>query len=406
MKRFLAISLAIVMLLALAACGAKQETPSASAEGEAAAPAEGKFILGVNVPLSGAQSDAGQQNLNAVQLAVKQFNAEGGFNGQQIELVIYDDEADPATSLANTVKLCTEDNVNAIIGSQMSSCMVGVLDTLTQYQIPCFTGGTSPSLTSQGCKYVFRSTINQDYVMVDVMKCLQSIGIKTAGIFTGEDEAQIASGDAFVESCKEIGIEIVGWEYGSDTDTDYTAQCARLIAANPDTIFYAGSAEAQTLIPKQLRQNGYNKMLWHKESVAQYTVDIIGEAADYIGFSWPMVQYTSVEDADVKVKDFLAAYEAEYGVLPTSNVAYRGYDAMLILKAGVEAAGTNEPAAIAAAIHTLDNIPACGGIMDFTNGTGEGYQSGQLFYVKGGKFVSFTDWYESGGYDEWASSVS
>ena len=397
MKKLCAIMFIVSFLFVLTACGGGEESGNGRNDG--------KFILGVNVPLSGAQSDPGQQNLNAVKLAVAQFNAEGGFNGEQIELVVYDDEADPATSLANTTRLITQDNVDAIIGSQMSSCMVGVLDTLTQYQIPCFTGGTSPSLTNAGCKYVFRSTINQDYTMVDVMEVFQMLGYTKVGLFTGEDEAQVASGDQFVASCEEIGIEVVGREYAPDADTDYTAQCARLIAAEPDAIFFAGSNDTQTLVVKQLRQNGYKKMLWNKETLGQYAIDICEEAADYVAFSWPSIMYTDANDASGLMKDFLVAYEAEYGILPTSNVAYRGYDAMLILKAGCEKAGTNESAKIAEAIHTISALEGTGGMMDFTNGTGEGYQKGQLYYVKDMKYHPFMEWYESGGYDEWLNTL-
>jgi ABC-type branched-subunit amino acid transport system substrate-binding protein len=92
-----------------------------------------------------------------------------------VELISYDDEANPATSLAAMTKLATTDNANAVIGSIMSSCMIGQLDTLTQYKLPTFTGGMSPTLTNKGCKYVFRSTINQDYVLTDIMNALKLI---------------------------------------------------------------------------------------------------------------------------------------------------------------------------------------------------------------------------------------
>lgn len=47
----------------------------------------------------------GVPNQEGVKLAIKEINANGGINGKQVEVVYYDDEGDPATSVTQATKM-------------------------------------------------------------------------------------------------------------------------------------------------------------------------------------------------------------------------------------------------------------------------------------------------------------
>jgi hypothetical protein len=51
--------------------------------------------IGFNVPLTGFAAADGTSALNGAELAVEQANATGGVNGENIVLVVYDDQASP-----------------------------------------------------------------------------------------------------------------------------------------------------------------------------------------------------------------------------------------------------------------------------------------------------------------------
>ena len=44
-------------------------------------------------------------------LALKEYNAKGGYKGQPVEAVIYDDETKPAKGVENVTRLITRDKV-------------------------------------------------------------------------------------------------------------------------------------------------------------------------------------------------------------------------------------------------------------------------------------------------------
>ena len=408
LSSFFAMVLVLCLALSLASCGGTSpaDIGAAGSGASGGTTTDGVFRLGFCSPLTGANGEAGTETLNSVKAYVERLNANGGLNGQQIELIIYDDEADPATSLSAMTKLCTSDNVNAIIGSIMSSCVIGAIDTIQQYGVPTITGGMSPTLTEQGCTYLFRDVINQDYPLAQLVDAVVASGVKKVAIFTLQDESQIVAGDRFEAAMKEHGIEVTAREYGNDTDTDYTAQCANLIASKPEAIFYKVTTPASPLFVKQIRDLGYAGPLWLGESFQLNGIQVAGAASDYVCFAWPMVTVESIEDAiNPVMEDFLTVYVDMFGSVPTTDCAYRAWDGMRILEEGCRIAGSNDRDAIADGIRQIKDFDLLGGKSDFTSGTGEGYQTAQLFYVKDGKYHDFTEWFESGGYDEWYASV-
>lgn len=105
--------------------------------------------------MSGTTASLGEYMTNGVTLAVEQKNAEGGIQGCQIELIIYDDEADPTKSTGLAQKVATEDNVIAAWATTNSSTALSDLPIFEQYKIPQMTNGTNVDITKQGSAYIF-----------------------------------------------------------------------------------------------------------------------------------------------------------------------------------------------------------------------------------------------------------
>ena len=70
--------------------------------------------IGVDLSLTGGTDDFGKGSRMGIELATNEFNAAGGYKGQKIELVIYDDETKPAKGVENITRLITRDRVCAV----------------------------------------------------------------------------------------------------------------------------------------------------------------------------------------------------------------------------------------------------------------------------------------------------
>ena len=388
-------SLLVLSLIFTAGCGS-----SSSGSGSGSGASSTPFIIGITQPLTGANAEAGTHALNAMKLCVKQINEAGGLNGQMLEIVSYDDESDPATCLSLMTKMATDSSIKAIGGSIISGCVLASLDTIAQYKIPTYCGGLSASLTASGNEYFWRSLINQDFIAVDIVKSIQDMGFKTIAIFGTQDEASMAAALNLRKSVEAMNIDVVAWEEGDAKDISYSAQCASIVASNPECVYMSAVTPMQPVFIKELRQSGYTGLVFSRESYAQNAIDIAGTDASYgIVFSWPNLTYVDLEECkDPFLYSFLEAYQKEYGALPVNDCAYRGYNSLLIMAEAARIAGVNEREAINEATGKISGLQILGGLCDFTDGQHEPLRGGTMYMViEGGKYQLLDEWIAAGG---------
>jgi len=142
--------LAVVVsgLVVLAACGSSASAPVTTDVPRTTTTvprvSDGVLRLGLLVPRSGSGASLGEALVPVVESSITTINVAGGFNGQNVELVIRDEGNDTATALAAVERLVDEDDVDAIIGPLSSNVALGILPSLTRSEI----GVCSPAATS------------------------------------------------------------------------------------------------------------------------------------------------------------------------------------------------------------------------------------------------------------------
>ncbi|OQA23257.1 MAG: Leucine-, isoleucine-, valine-, threonine-, and alanine-binding protein precursor [Chloroflexi bacterium ADurb.Bin360] len=75
--------------------------------------------IGLIAPFEGSERDRGYDAIYAARMAIREINASGGaggVGGWQLELIAYDDRADPEFAQTAARNLATDDNVVAVIG--------------------------------------------------------------------------------------------------------------------------------------------------------------------------------------------------------------------------------------------------------------------------------------------------
>lgn len=160
-KKLLAVLASAAMAVSLAACSAKTETAETKAQAEASSAGEandsaaqtasgGEFIIGCPQPLTGTNAQPGECALNAVKLAAKQFNEQGGINGQTVKVLSYDDQGLPEEAVKLATRMLQADGCQAIIGSCISSCVLSSGKIYNDAKIPTFGTGTSPQNVGRG----------------------------------------------------------------------------------------------------------------------------------------------------------------------------------------------------------------------------------------------------------------
>lgn len=329
-----------VLTVLLAGCGA----PHLAAE----------IKIGANLELSGGTATFGQSTANGIKLAVKEVNAAGGVLGKRLSLVIMDNQAQPATATSVATQLITRDKVRAIIGAVISADTLAFMPVATAHKIPVIaTAATNPQVTVQDDgrvrEWVFRSCFIDPFqgtVMAHFAR--ETLQATRVAIYVDGSSAYARGlSAAFADDFTAHGGQVVAEETFGQKEQEFRAALARIKAAKPDVIFIPGYYQEVGLIVKQARALGIAVPLlggdgWDSPQL----VEIAGAAAlNNTYFS----NHYSPADQDPCVVRFVQAYQREYGQVPDAFAAL-GYDAVMMLVDAITRAGSDEPAAIRAAL--------------------------------------------------------
>ena len=82
--------------------------------------------IGFPTPLTGAFSAEAQDQVRAAEIAVKDFNDAGGFNGRKVELLVRDDKLNPGEAATRTLELIEKDKVDFIVGSLSAATQLSI----------------------------------------------------------------------------------------------------------------------------------------------------------------------------------------------------------------------------------------------------------------------------------------
>ena len=279
---------------------------------------------------------------NSVKMFFDQLNAAGGINGKKVNLLEYDDKADPIESV-NAYNLAKANGATAIIGSVLTGATVGLSDVTYEDNMPQITASaTSPKVTvmdpedpkSEVKTNVFRTCFLDPFQGEKMAQyAVQKYGAKTAAIFyeNGSDYSE-AIVDGINSQLSATGLKIVAKEAFAAGDVDYKAQMTNIAAANPDVVFmpiYYGEAG---LAITALRAAGCKAKIIGGDgfgSVVDYA-----KAGDLEG----TIYMSGYAPGTASVSQFESDYKATFNTEVPNMFAPLAWDASLVMTEGLKAA--------------------------------------------------------------------
>ena len=227
--------------------------------------AAAELKIGFTLSLTGGTDDYGKGARMGAELALKEYNDKGGYKGQKVEAVIYDDETKPAKGVENVTRLITRDKVFAIVGPVNSGVALAIIDIAQKNQIPMMdTVATAEQIIeryrSAPKNYIFRVSLNdgiQTSFMIDYIKDrkYQRIGLMHDSTGWGQ-----SGRDTALRLLKEAKLSVAaGPEVFDQNDSDMTAQLTKMRDANVDFIIAYTLAPAGVQIAKSMQKIGLKK---------------------------------------------------------------------------------------------------------------------------------------------------
>jgi len=337
--------------------------------------------IGFNAPLTGFAASDGKSALNGAELAVDQVNAAGGINGDQLELVVYDDQASPKESVPIAQKLIEKDGVAAAVSGSYSGATRAAAGIFQESGVPYISAfAIHPDITRAG-NYVFRTSfVGEVQGRAGAKLVGDSLGKKRAVVITLKNDFGKSLAAGFKEAAGKYGVEIVAeYEY-SIKDRQFGPIVSKLRADKPDVIYASGYFFTAGPLVSQLRAAGIDVPVIGQEGYdSQKFIDIAGPASE------GTIITTSLDrDSDAaETRDFISAYEAATGQ-KSDMVAASAHTAIKVLAAALKSAGSNDRAAIRDAI-AATKLTASTGQISF-NDLGEVKKAVQVQVVRDGNW--------------------
>ena len=218
--------------------------------------------IGFTLSLTGGTDDYGKAARMGAQLALKEYNDKGGYKGQKVEAVVYDDETKPAKGVENVTRLITRDKVFAIVGPVNSGVALAIIDIAQKNQMPLIdTIATAEQIIERyqtaPKSYIFRVSLNdgiQTSFMIDYIKSrkYQRIGLMHDSTGWGQ-----SGRDTALRLMKDANLNLVaGPEVFDQNDLDMTTQLTKMQDAKVDFIIVYSLAPAAVQIAKSMQKIG------------------------------------------------------------------------------------------------------------------------------------------------------
>ena len=373
MKKFFCMMMAVLMVLAMTACGG--ETPPTPSQDET----ETIRIGGIG-PLSGGYANYGFSVKNGAQLAVDEINAAGGINGKQIELSFQDSQADPESAVNAYGKLM-DWGMQVSLGGVLSGETASIVAAAREDNIMLITPSGSADKCIDGNSRAFRVCFYDSFQGAAAAQYIKNNNmVDTVGILYQSDiDYSVGLYNAFVEECGKSGITIAETQTFTDaTKTDFSTQINALVNSGVKLVFIPFYAEEASTFLTQARGKFADDVYFFG---ADGLDGILGkvEQDPTIANNVLMLTPFAADDPAENVQAFVKAYQAAYNATP-DQFAADAYDAVYVIKAAVEKAGTTDGDAMAAAMASLEVAGVTGTMTWNADGNTNKNASAILYY--------------------------
>jgi branched-chain amino acid transport system substrate-binding protein len=353
-----------------------------------------EITIGITITTTGPGAPLGIPERNALDFVAKQIA------GVPLKVIVLDDGGDPTAATTNARRFVTESKADIIMGSSTTPSSIAVSNVANEAGIPHI--GLSPfPITPERAKWSVTMPQPVSIMGKVLYEHMKAHNVKTVGYIGYSDSYGDLWFNDFKFQAVPMGMTVADEERFARPDTSVAGQVLKLVAANPDAILVGASGTAAALPQTELRERGYNGLIYQTHGAASMDfIRIAGKAAEgVIMSSGPVMDPEDQPDEAQTKKPGLAidtAYEAKYGPNSRSQFAGHAYDAFLVLERIIPVAlktakpGTGEfREAIRKALLTEREIAASQGVYNFTEKDRYGLddRSRIILTVKDGKYV-------------------
>ena len=337
--------------------------------------------IGFNTPQTGFAAADGKSVLTGARIAVDAVNAAGGVSGREVELIVYDDQAKPKFAVPIATKLIQQDEVVMSISGSYSAPTRASAGVYQEAKVPYISAfAVHPDITRAG-DYVFRTGILGSVQGKAAAKLIgEGLGKKRVVITIMNNDYGKSLAAGFKSVAADFGIEVINEYQYSLRDRQFGPIVSSVKGDDPDAIFDTGYWFVAAPFVSQLRAGGVGAVVVAQEGYDGVKfIEIAKEAAEGVIIITALDRDSQEPEVLAFMKEF--AERAGYGA---DMVGASGHAAVMVAVAALEAAGTDDRAAVRDALASIE-VDAITGTLSF-NSLGEVQKSLKVQEVRDGRW--------------------
>lgn len=343
MRKFTMVLLSLVLILA--ACGG----------GGGSSSDDGPIKIGALYPLTGDLALLGEESYRGVELAVEEFNVNGGIDGREIEIVS-GDAVDPDAAQAEANRLFNQENIQNIVGSYSSGVAFAASEVAERNGgLYWELGAVADNITDRGYQSILRTNPPASMFSVVHINFIKDVVTEKLGKDLSELKVAIAHEDSSYGTtiadeaeklAEEEGINIVSVQPYSSTSNDLSSVLLNIRQAEPDVLIVVSYINDAILISRQMNVLGVDVPVFIGSGGGHTMTDFqeaVGDQAEgVLNVDFP--QYEIDRDATPGLDEFIELYEEKYGSEPRSGHSLANYMGMkVVLEIIAENGGDLDP---------------------------------------------------------------
>jgi branched-chain amino acid transport system substrate-binding protein len=318
--------------------------------------------FGLVAAMSGQSAKSGEAIVRGLSIAIDEINAKGGVLGKKVELLVRDDESNPAKGALAARELVQREKVAALFGGLDTPVSLAIVPFANQSKVPfmgVWAAGTPITRNGAAENYAFRvSAVDAIVDEALVQYAVKKYGAKKPGMILINNPWGESNEKGLKEALEKIKMPYAGIEKFETNDVDVVPQLSRLKAAGADALFLVANVAPSAQVVKSL-----DRMSWDVPIVSHWGPaggrfsELAGPSAAKVHF---IQTYSFSGKLSPKGETVLAALKKKYpeikslaDVTPAVGIA-NAYDALHLTALAIAKAGSTEGPKVRQAFYGIE----------------------------------------------------
>jgi branched-chain amino acid transport system substrate-binding protein len=326
------------------------------------AQAQDSVKLGLVAAMSGQSAKSGEAIVRGLSLAIDEVNAKGGVLGKKVELLVRDDESNPAKGVVAARELVQREKVAAFFGGLDTPVSIAIVPFANQSKVPfmgVWAAGTPITQNGAAENYVFRVSAVDDLVDVALVDyAMKKYSAKKPGLILINNPWGESNEKGLKAALAAKSLSAVGIEKFETNDVDVVPQLTRLKQAGTDVLLLVANVAPSAQVVKSLDRMSWNvPIVSHWGPAGGRFTELAGPSAAKVHF---IQTFSFSGNSNPKALAVFDALKKKYpeikslaDVTPAVGIA-NAYDALHLTALAIAKAGSTEGPKIREAFYAID----------------------------------------------------